>query len=69
MYRGAGDGWPIGHTVHKMKEKRNAELKAQEEIEGATSEDSRDNGNGDNGIRVRAGEREIRRDGLQGRQW
>lgn len=57
MYRGAADEWPIGHTPPEMKEKRNAELKAQEEIEGATSEDSSDNDNDDNNdisVRVEA---------------
>ncbi|KXX76723.1 hypothetical protein MMYC01_209301 [Madurella mycetomatis] len=47
MYHGAADEWPMGHTPPEIKEKRNAEVKAQEELEGATSDDSSDNDDDD----------------------
>ena len=47
MYHGAADEWPMGHTPPEIKEKRNAEVKAQEEREGATSDDSTDNDDDD----------------------
>ncbi|KAM7183110.1 hypothetical protein V8F20_012740 [Naviculisporaceae sp. PSN 640] len=48
MYHGAADEWPMGHTPPEMKEKRKVELKALEELEGATSGDGSDNdGDGD----------------------
>jgi hypothetical protein len=34
MYHGVADEWPMGHTPPEVKEKRKAELKAQEELEG-----------------------------------
>ncbi|KAI3338905.1 hypothetical protein F4824DRAFT_498756 [Ustulina deusta] len=46
MYHGAADEWPMGHTPTEIKEKRKAELKAQEELEGATSDDESDNDDG-----------------------
>ncbi|KAK3385779.1 hypothetical protein B0H63DRAFT_187575 [Podospora didyma] len=59
MYHGAADEWPMGHTPQEVKDKRNAELKAQEELEGATSDDGSDNDDdkdkGGNGINARVG--------------
>lgn len=46
MYHGAADEWPMGHTPTEIKEKRKVELKAQEELEGATSNDESDNDDG-----------------------
>ncbi|OTB02491.1 hypothetical protein M426DRAFT_322585 [Hypoxylon sp. CI-4A] len=37
MYHGAADEWPIGRTPPELKEKRQAELKALEELEYITS--------------------------------
>ncbi|KAI4265901.1 MAG: hypothetical protein L6R35_007016 [Caloplaca aegaea] len=42
MYRQAADEWPIGHTPPEVKERRRAELKALEELEGATSDEGSD---------------------------
>jgi len=47
MYYGAANEWPMGHTPPEVKEKRKAELKAQEELEGATSDDGSDNDDND----------------------
>ncbi|KAF2812791.1 uncharacterized protein BDZ99DRAFT_517107 [Mytilinidion resinicola] len=47
MYHGAADEWPMGHTPPEYKEKRKAELKAHEELEGATSDDGSDNDDDD----------------------
>jgi hypothetical protein len=47
MYHGAADDWPIGRTPPEVKEKRKAELKALEELGGATSDDGSDNDNDD----------------------
>jgi hypothetical protein len=47
MYHGAADEWPMGHTPPEVKEKRKAELKAQEELEGVTSDDGSDNDDDD----------------------
>jgi hypothetical protein len=43
MYHGAADEWPMGHTPPELKDKRKAELKVLEELEGATSDDNSDN--------------------------
>ncbi|MCJ1251338.1 hypothetical protein MMC30_008570 [Trapelia coarctata] len=42
-YHGAADEWPIGRTPPEVKDKRKAELKALDELEGATSDDGSDN--------------------------
>ncbi|KAL8647821.1 MAG: hypothetical protein Q9210_005333 [Variospora velana] len=42
MYRQAADEWPIGHTPPEVKERRRAELRALEELEGAASNEGRD---------------------------
>ncbi|KAF2807497.1 uncharacterized protein BDZ99DRAFT_80757 [Mytilinidion resinicola] len=61
MYHDAADDWPIGRTPPEVKEKRKAELKALEELEGATSDDGSDNdddkdkGGNDIGARVEPG--------------
>ena len=47
IYYGAVNKQPIGYILLKVKEKRKAELKAQEEFQGATSNNSSDNNNGD----------------------
>ena len=50
----------MGHTPLEVKEKRKAELKAQEELKGATSNNSSNNNNNDkdkggNNINARVG--------------
>lgn len=50
MYHGAADEWPIGHTPPEVKEKRHAELKALEELDGVTSNDGSDSDNDDNDV-------------------
>ena len=40
MYRQAADEWPIGHTPPEVKEQYKAEMKALEEQEEITSDDS-----------------------------
>ena len=60
MYYGAADKQPIGYILLEVKEKRKAELKAQEEFKGATSNNSSDNNNNDkdkggNNINARIG--------------
>ena len=55
MYRGAADEWPIGHTPPEVREKRKAELKAQEDLQDATSDDGSVNDNDDNGISAGVG--------------
>ncbi|RKU46302.1 hypothetical protein DL546_007805 [Coniochaeta pulveracea] len=42
IYHGAADEWPMGHTPSELKEKRDAELKAWDEIAGVTSDDDSD---------------------------
>ena len=54
-YREAADEWPIGRTPPEVKEKRKAELKAQEELEGVTSDDSSDNDNDGDGADGKVG--------------
>ncbi|KAE9962340.1 hypothetical protein BLS_000459 [Venturia inaequalis] len=46
MYHSAADEWPMGYTPKEIKEKRKVELEAQEELEGATSNDESDNDDG-----------------------
>ncbi|KAM7218653.1 hypothetical protein V8F06_005972 [Rhypophila decipiens] len=60
MYRDAADEWPIGRTPPEIKEKRKAELKAWDELEGATSDGGSDNDDEDkdksgNNINARVG--------------
>ncbi|KAF2245140.1 hypothetical protein BU26DRAFT_522255 [Trematosphaeria pertusa] len=55
MYRQAADEWPIGRTPPEVKEKRNAELKALQELEGATSDDGSDSDNNRDGNGIDAG--------------
>ncbi|KAF9729840.1 hypothetical protein PMIN01_11773 [Paraphaeosphaeria minitans] len=43
MYHGAADEWRMGHTPPEIREQRAAELKAQEEFEGQTSDTGSDN--------------------------
>ena len=60
IYYSAADKQPIGHTLLEVKEKYKAELKAQEEFEGATSNSSSNNDDnnkdkGGNNINARVG--------------
>ena len=60
IYYSAANKQPIGYILLEVKEKRKAELKAQEELEGATSNDSSNNNNDDkdksgNNINARVG--------------
>ena len=60
IYYSAADEWPIGYTPLEVKEKYKAKLKAQEELKGATSNDSSDNNDDDkdkggNDINARVG--------------
>ncbi|KAK3331566.1 hypothetical protein B0T19DRAFT_83150 [Cercophora scortea] len=41
-YHDAADEWPMGHTPPEVKEKREAELKAWDELAGVTSDGSSD---------------------------
>ena len=47
MYQEAADGWPIGHTPLEVKERRLAELRALDEMDGATSDEGSDRDEGD----------------------
>jgi len=47
MYYSAADKWPIEYTLLEVKEKYKAELKAQEEFKGATSDNNSNNNNND----------------------
>lgn len=52
MYRQAADEWPTGHTPPEVKEQYEAEMKAREEQEEITSDDS---GSSDHDGRVGSG--------------
>ncbi len=58
MYGGAADEWPMGHTPPELKEEYKAKVKAQEELDGVSSEGS-DNDNNGNNIGAGLGPRKV----------